>query len=92
MRCRSSAARDDAVLEEPVEGSPGECGDGRGALVVVDLCVGQPGAVVDDRVHVLPADTPGARVRSPVSACPGASKRPKLLTSMCSRLPGHGHS
>jgi len=49
---------DDAVPEKPVEGSLGEAGDRGGPLIVVDLRVGQPRAVVDDRVDELPADPP----------------------------------
>ncbi len=32
----------DAVVKEPVEGAPGERGDGVGAFVVGELAVGQP--------------------------------------------------
>ena len=48
--------RGDAVLREEGERALEEAGDGRGSLVVVDLGVGEPGVVVDDRVHVVVAD------------------------------------
>ena len=51
-------------------------------LVVVDLDVGEPGVVVDDRVHVVVADPRLGRIqsrerceRSPVTAWPGRRKR-----------------
>jgi hypothetical protein len=49
---------DDPVICEEVQRALGERGDCRGGLVVVDLGVREPAAVVDDRVHVLPADPP----------------------------------
>jgi hypothetical protein len=55
----------DPVLFEELEGPSGEGGDGLGPLVVVDLRVGQPRAVVDDRVHDLPADP--SRALAPVA-------------------------
>ncbi len=48
--------RDDPVLGEEGERPLDEAGDGRGFLVVVQLDVGEPGVVVDDRVRVVVAD------------------------------------
>ena len=45
-----------------------------GGLVVVDLRVGQPAAVVDDRVHVLPADAPRAPRAVAGHACGRAAR------------------
>jgi hypothetical protein len=49
---------DDAVAQVEVQRASGERGrgHGRGGLVVVDHRVGEPACVIDDRVHVLPAD------------------------------------
>jgi len=47
---------DDAVVCEEVQRATGKRGDGGCLLVVVDLAVGQPRAVIDDRVHELPAN------------------------------------
>jgi hypothetical protein len=47
----------DAVGGEEAQGAFGERGDGVGALVGVELCVGQARVVIDDRVGELPADS-----------------------------------
>ena len=78
---------------EPVERPLGEGGDRGGPLVVVDLGVGEPRAVVDERVHELEAGA--LRVLCPVAGDGVAgplTKRAWRLVSMCSRLPGQGHS
>jgi len=49
--------RDDPVLGEVGECALEEVDRGRGALVGMDLGVGEPGVVVDDRVHVVDAVT-----------------------------------
>ena len=70
---------DDAVVEEPVERALGEGGDSDGGLVVVDLAVGQAAAVVDDRVHVLPADAARAAGAVAGDGVPGLLEAAELL-------------
>src|SRR6185295_10975461 len=47
-------------LPEPVQGAAGEVGHRLRPLVVMDLCVSEPGAVIDDGVDELPAGPAGA--------------------------------
>jgi hypothetical protein len=81
--------RGDAVVAVEREGAFEEADDGVGLVVVVDLCVAEAGVVVEDRVDVVVADL-GFLVGSWWR--PGSLKRAYLLTSMCSRSPGQGHS
>ena len=74
--------RDDPVLGEEGERPLDEAGDRRGFLVVVELDVGEPGVVVDDRVREVVADPRLGRIqlrerceRSPVTRWPGRRKR-----------------
>jgi hypothetical protein len=46
----------DAVALKPSQSALHECGDGRGALIGVQLDVGQAGVVVDDRVREVVAN------------------------------------
>jgi hypothetical protein len=84
---------DDPAVEKPVEGASGERRHRGGSLVVVDLGVDQSREQSSTIEWANSQPTRRERrLRSPVSACPGASKRPSFLVSMCSRLPGPGHS
>jgi len=58
----------DALLKQAVQAATHERGHGLGALVVEYLGVGQAAAVIDDRVHVLPAHAGERWGRSPVTA------------------------
>ncbi len=73
-----------------------ESGHRQGSLVGVELAVGEPGVVVDKRVHELVADPhpllSARQCRSPVRAWPGRLKRAERLVSTWSRSPGQGHA
>ena len=60
-------------------GAAGERGHGGGALIVVQLAVGEPGAVVDDRVAVLPAHAPRALGAVAGDGVPGLGELAELL-------------
>src|SRR5664280_3371594 len=79
---------DDPVVEEPVQCAACERGDGGGLLVVVDLWVGQPAAVIDDRVHVLPADASGAFAAIAGQRVPRLGELAELLDVHVQQVPG----
>ena len=86
----------DPVAGEDSSARPTKGGHRRGALVGLQLGVGEPGVVVDDRVDdswpIRMRFSGAVRKRSPVTAWPGRVKRWKRLVSICSRSPGQGHS
>jgi hypothetical protein len=53
---RHQSLRGDPVLGEEDKGTLDERGDGLGFLVIVELDVGEPGVVVDDRVREVVTD------------------------------------
>jgi hypothetical protein len=86
--------RADAVGGVEDEGTLEVAEDRCCSLISVDLDVGEPRVVIDDRVHdVDPVLVPRSWLeRSPVTRWPGLRKRAYSLVSMCSKSPGQGHS
>ena len=96
-RCRSEAPGLDPEGGEERQGAAGEGDHGVGLLVAVELGVGDPRVIVDDRVAELPADL-RAFLGAGAAPVPGDAvprswqKRAKRLVSICNRSPGQGHS
>lgn len=84
------------MVGEPRQRALDEGGDGRRALVVEELAVGQAAVVVHDGVKEVvaePGDLVGVRAGAIAGDdVTGAQKARVALTSMCSRSPGQGHS